>query len=341
MSVLIDIAIGLMVIFLVFSIVVTGLGEWFAQIFARRGQFLRLGLQRLINDEAVYRRVLHHPLIGSLYRDRAAQGKPPSYVEPANFALAVAQVLLSRGKTDGGPAADLSVQALRDALRSPALAGSPVATALSPILDRAGDNLEAALKGIEGWFQSAMDRVSGWYKAHTQKVLFAIGLVLAALCNVDAIEIYTKLNQSAALRASLVNFGQSVVESGKIGDVEVKTVAQQALTEEQRKSIQAAIATLQANGGQELPIGYACLNIAIKPADAMQGEARAQVDTCWSKLKTMTSNPSATALLLKLIGWALTALAGTLGAPYWFQLLTQVFNIRGSGNKPPKPQPAA
>jgi len=344
MSVLLDIAIGLLVIFLLFSIAVTGLGEWSAQIFARRGQFLRLGLQRLINDEAVYRRVLQHPLIGSLYRDRAARGKPPSYVDPANFALAVAQVLLSRGHPaapHNGTAPELSVNALRDALRSPALAGSPVTTALSPILDRAGNDLEAALKGIEAWFGSAMDRVGGWYKARTQKVLFAIGFALAAICNVDAIEIYAALNHSSALRASLVGVGQSVVESGKIGDVEVSKVGERPLTEAERNSLQSALATLQANGGQTLPIGYGCLSVAFKPGDATDPQARNPLDACKHELSTMSASRSPAAWILKLIGWALTALAGTLGAPYWFQLLSKAINIRGTGNKPPKPQTAS
>jgi hypothetical protein len=232
------------------------------------------------------------------------------------------------------------VRALRDALRSPALAGSPVATALSPILDRAGDNLDAALKGIEAWFGSAMDRVGGWYKARTQKVLFAIGFALAAACNVDVIEIYTKLNQSAALREALVNVGRSVTESGKIGDIDVKTVGQQPLTEDQRKSLQSAIATFQANGGQTLPIGYACLSLTVKPDSAANSQAQSPLDACWHELSAM-SDRSPAAWMVKLIGWALTALAGTLGAPYWFQLLSKVFNIRGSGNKPPKPQPAS
>src|SRR6266852_3025165 len=96
MWVVLDIAIGLITVFLLFSIVVSGVNEWAAQVFARRGDYLRLGLQRLINDDAVYRRVLHHPLIGSLYQRRAAQGKPPSYVDPENFAMAISDVLLAR-----------------------------------------------------------------------------------------------------------------------------------------------------------------------------------------------------------------------------------------------------
>ena len=38
--------------------------------------------------------------------------------------------------------------------------------------------------------------------------------------------------------------------------------------------------------------------------------------------------------LLSLIGWFLTALAGALGAPFWFDALSNLFAIRGTGKKP-------
>jgi hypothetical protein len=39
-------------------------------------------------------------------------------------------------------------------------------------------------------------------------------------------------------------------------------------------------------------------------------------------------------LLLSILGCLLTALAGSLGAPFWFDLLKKVANLRGSGPKP-------
>jgi hypothetical protein len=39
-------------------------------------------------------------------------------------------------------------------------------------------------------------------------------------------------------------------------------------------------------------------------------------------------------LFPKLLGWLLTALAISLGAPFWFDLLKKVINIRGAGGKP-------
>ena len=38
-------------------------------------------------------------------------------------------------------------------------------------------------------------------------------------------------------------------------------------------------------------------------------------------------------------GWIITALAATAGAPFWFDLLKKVANLRGSGPEPKKPEP--
>jgi hypothetical protein len=39
-------------------------------------------------------------------------------------------------------------------------------------------------------------------------------------------------------------------------------------------------------------------------------------------------------ILLKLIGWLITAGATVLGAPFWFDTLKKLVNIRGTGVNP-------
>jgi hypothetical protein len=345
-----DIAIGLGTVFLVFSIVVSGLNEWVAQRFARRGEFLREGLQRLINDGAIYRRVLHHPLVGSLYRERAAKGKPPSYIDPNIFAMAIADVLLARarvsqpeGAVDAHP--PLTIDALRAALHTPALAASPVAFSLGPIIDRAGDDLGAALQGIQTWFNSGMDRVSGWYKARTRLLLFWIGLLLAALCNIDAIEIAATLNRSPALRNAMVSTATGFVESGKVGNVTMADLRDRAPTQAEWQSMRPVLEGMRSESGT-LPIGYECLGAAFAAPDAAAraaggvaaGEEIIDQRTVWTacaqQAKRAIASGSPANGLLKLLGWLLSAAAGTLGAGYWFGLLTKAINIRGTGPKP-------
>lgn len=341
MSVLIDIAIGLIVVFVVFSIIVSGINEWFAQALARRGHYLRLGMQRLISDDAVYRRVLNHPLIGALYRDATSHGKPPSYVEPNNFALAIADVLTSRAATDASgidKTPRLTFDALRSAITAPAFADSSIRSALLPIIDRAQGDLEAALKGIEAWFSSGMDRVTGWYKARSQKMIFIIGLLLAALANVDTLEIYATLSRSPSLRAQFVKVGEEVVKTGRIGEVDINALKDRAPTTEEWQSMRPVIETLR-DSKERLPIGYSCMAVSLQLPAIIDQAGSTSADTspwtaCKQEFLVAAKTRSLAAWFLKLIGWALTALAGTLGAAYWFGTLTKVINLRGSGTRP-------
>jgi hypothetical protein len=344
-----DIAVGLITVFLIFSIVVSGINEWAANLFARRGEYLREGLQRLIGDAAIYRRVLHHPLVGSLYRERAAKGKPPSYIDPNTFAMAIADVLLARARVsqpDGhAPHPPLTIDTLREALRTPALAASPLACSLGPIVDRAGNDLSAAMQGIQAWFNGGMDRVSGWYKARTRMLLFWIGVLLAALCNIDAIEIAATLNRSPALRSSIVDTAAGIVETGKIGNVAITDLHDRAPTQAEWQSMRPVLEGLRTESGT-LPIGYECLGVALAAPDVVaRSGARSSASqelagqrTVWSACAEQVNGALSTGSLanglLKVLGWLLTAAAGTLGAGYWFALLTRAINIRGAGPKP-------
>jgi hypothetical protein len=350
MSAVLETVIGLITVFLVFSIVVSGINEWLAQRFARRGEFLRLGLQRLMSDRAIYDRLLHHPLIGSLYRERAAKGKPPSYIAPANFAMAITDVLLARARISqaerAGADPPLTIQTLRAALRTPALATSPVAMALTPIVDRAGEDLAAALQGIQSWFDAGMDRVSGWYKTRTRVLLFWLGLGLAALCNIDAIEITAALNASPALRGTLVQTATRIGETGKVGDVVISNLHGRPPTDAEWRSMKPVLEGLRGTAAT-LPIGYECLGAPFSlPSAAANAAANGSGETpqgagpgsvwvaCIEQARHAVTSGSRANGVLKLIGWILTAGAGTLGAGYWFGLLTKAINIRGTGPKP-------
>ena len=354
MMALLDIFLGLILIYLIFAIVVTGVQEWWSQYFGHRGKFLREGLARLIGDESVFVRVLQHPLVGGLYRDRAARGKPPSYIDPANFALAFANVVIRRANpaaTQSSSALDdpvastatatqaLSYAALRDAIANLSAQRSPVANAVLPIIDQARGNLDTALKGIEAWFSCGMDRVTGWYKAYAQKRLFVIGFVVAALGNVDTIAIYQTLSRSSDLRGQLAQLATTVGQNQRIGEVDLSKVAEKPLTAEQSKAV---LKAALAGPAGSLPIGYSCLkaDALFPPSNAAEAgtTAMSELTSTWQKcrsdLEANWASLTISDLLLRLLGWVLTALAGVLGAPYWFAALSKVINIRGSGPKP-------
>lgn len=79
---------------------------------------------------------------------------------------------------------------------------------------------------------------------------------------------------------------------------------------------------------RSLPIGWNCVvQRATAPAPATQEPVTLGYWECAkTKLPTVT--------LLQVFGWMLTAAALTLGAPFWFDLLQKFVNLRGAGGKP-------
>jgi hypothetical protein len=335
---LLVLAIDMASVFLVFSILVSGIQEWIAQKFSKRGEFLQRGLLQLIGDSGVFQKVVAHPLIAgtvNVVADKTAGGtvqlgtpdkdKLPSYIDPENLALALAHVLL----TSNSPVADppqtnvLDFASLRTAI---AKAPTPVARALLPILDSSRQDLDKALKGIQDWYSRGMDRVSGWYKAHAQWRLFWIGLVVALLANVNSIAIFEALNRSPELAGRVAEQANALVD----GKTELTAEESQALV---KKALAAPPA--------DLPIGYGCL-ASVNALASAKGSRDTQTKPlpagCGTGFENLTkdgmSGDLLLYLLLYLVGCALTALAGTLGAPYWFAALADLLRIRGSGPTP-------
>jgi len=370
--------VSLLLVYLVFAIVVSGIQEWWAHFRGQRGRFLLIGLCRLVNEEAVLDRLLQHPLIGSLYRDRAARGQPPSYVDPRNFALALADVVVRRAspRAEGSGTATsvaavrqppLTAPAFRDALQTLAEQRSSVARSLLPIVDRANGDLTVALGGIEIWFANGMDRVSGWYKGAAQRRLFVFGLLIAALGNVDTIALFRALNSDPALRTTYGQIAERVRASGRIGEIDVATLKDRPPTQvEWQDLLKGASAFGVGNSNARLPIGYACMNaLSALPAPAQVSSASEQPANIDRETQANGTKPpqspahsAANAAgegnpwqqcredflgfsgaswadwLIKGIGFVLTALAGVLGAPFWFTAMSKLVNLRGGGPPP-------
>jgi hypothetical protein len=76
-------------------------------------------------------------------------------------------------------------------------------------------NLDDFVKKIETWYDDSMDRISGWYKRRVQFLLFAIGLLIAVIFNVDIIRIAGKLSSDKDARDQLVQLAIKEADSYK------------------------------------------------------------------------------------------------------------------------------
>jgi hypothetical protein len=90
-----------------------------------------------------------------------------------------------------------------------------LATVLRVLADDAAGNVDRLRTAIEQWFDSAMDRVSGWYKRWTQLWQLIIGLILAVALNINIVTIGLALWNDIPLRTAIVNEAERMAQESE------------------------------------------------------------------------------------------------------------------------------
>ena len=220
-----EVAIGLSFIFFLSSLVLASIHEMLETLLKARAKYLWNGIIELLNDpdtansgRNVAIKLYLHPLIQGLMRgninDKNLFSKLPSYIPTRSFALALLDQAAQGKLTENTqtnrtlPAALSPLQQLRLAVEG--IENSQVRTALAQAIDTASGDFATAQSNVEHWFDSAMDRVSGWYKRRSQWIVFILGLAMAICLNVNTLTIAESLSTSAALRQAVVEEAASM-----------------------------------------------------------------------------------------------------------------------------------
>lgn len=304
---ILDVTIGLMFVYLVLSLIASALREGVESWLKSRAGQLELGIRTLLNDvkgKGLAQELYGHPLVNGLFREeytpppadggvRRRSGLP-SYIPSRNFAVALVDIIAhSRPPGDAGApvgSQPVTVEGLRQTAQQ--LPNVQVRRALLSALDTAEGNLQRAQASIEAWYDSAMDRVSGWYKRETQLILIIIGVGIAVVGNVNSFDLAEHLYRDKASREVLI------ARAGTAG-----TVLEQNMT-----ALRGELNRLN------LPIGW----------------DNVEFSTPWSLGPRWTRYPWWENILEPLLGWTTTALAISLGAPFWFDLLNKMMVIRST-----------
>jgi hypothetical protein len=302
---ILDVAIGLAVMYLMFSLVGTTVNEMAATVMKLRSRQLGSAMQAII----------HPPLRDDFYNSGIIAGfadavkNHPSYIASDNFAHALLNSLDPSKSLPGFSDVRQAVQLMPDCNIRDVLLAQIVA---------ANGDLDKLRTGVATWYDSAMDRVSGLYKRDMKYISVIVGILLAIAFNADSVNVTRALWQDPKLRADMVEVARKKLDQPIEQQAQMKTEAQSTkdLTEEldeKMGNVQKAIS--EANAVlTPLPIGWS--------ADAFRFDP-----TKWTWW---------TMWIGRVIGWLITGLAVSLGAPFWFDFLSKFVNIRGTGDKPAK-----
>ncbi|MFO1069729.1 MAG: hypothetical protein U1E14_14515 [Geminicoccaceae bacterium] len=175
-----------------------------------------------------------------------------------------------------------------------------------------GDETKQQSKLVE-WYKALTDRQTGAYTRWSFLRLFVIGLVMAVLMDIDVFHIATDAVRNPEATTKLVDTLQETLTPILDKAPAERTAEEQAQIEQATADLAKAV----------LKDG------AHQPLYAWQG-----------------SPGGGEAWIAKLVGWLLAALATSLGAQFWFNILSESLKLRAAGKKPaadagePAPVPA-
>jgi hypothetical protein len=162
-------------------------------------------------------------------------------------------------------------------------------------------SVEVFQRKVEAWFDDVMARAKDWFGDATKWRLFFIGLVLAGILNADTIQIYKSLSTNAAVRDQLVKDAETFTSNHEsVAAIDTSKNFQQAKTDFLANK-QMYLETVQS------PLGLGWGTSDSTPVDL------------W-------------AWLIKALGWVLTGVAVTLGAPFWYDLLRKLLSLKGGSS---------
>jgi len=223
------------------------------------------------------------------------------------------------------------------------------------------------------WFSRQMDSVTGWYTRQAAYVLIVLALLITFVTGFDSLEIAQSLYTAPAIVSNAANQLNAAIAPGGQSAAAAATAAQGVFeSNDFRKFFHPffdAIPPLDKMQSTLRETNEARDGLAVKVAEADDRFAKNKLHDDQVALERVDpSSPRARELLAAVdadvlrgqsaanaldaarkrvlsytpfsahaIGWFITVLAISLGAPFWFDLLNRLINVRGAGPKPSTP----
>jgi hypothetical protein len=332
-----DVVVSLVFIYTLYSLLATLIQEIIATNIGLRGKVLKKAISRMLDDDKIAAAdklgstFYTHPLIKCLADGSWPLKKVPSYINRETFSKVVIDLLRGQNAKPGLP----DRQPIQNSLTKGVIAWDPTVTIeqetllyLNSIWADAQGDVTKFKASLEKWFDEMMDRTTGWYKKYTQVILLGVGLAISVCFNVDTVKIINELQTDPKLREQVIeqaaNFTKAHPNLGQQLQKEKAQVAQLAFPAKKdsvaKDSLNAAI-----KNNQQLDSLNTELNK--KATDLLNKDIKSLNETLAIGWK---GGFSVNFTLMSLLGWLLTALALSFGAPFWFDLLNKLMQLRSS-----------
>lgn len=294
---LLDVIIGLSLVYLGAALFVTIVNEYIAQVFGWRAAQLREDLKKLVDAPAAVDALKASPALAPFF-----EGAGSSYVDPK----VLAQQLVGwarKGATTAATMAEIakSIDQLPD---------SKVKTQLLALSQTTSDKVETFVANVSAWADQSLTMMGEAYKKRMQWYSFAIGLGIAIIFNLDtlgmAAHLYRDKEARTAIALAASDFVQKTSKESLDRCVKLKA-------EERTKDPGCAAVAGLLDGVQ------------------LRNETLGKLPLGWPPQPVNKVLPLPITVP---VGWFLTALAISLGASFWFDFLGKLVNVRHGMRRP-------
>ena len=313
-----EVMIGVITIYLIFALACTAIVEAISTWLSVRSSNLESALDEFLHGsvdegESFTDAFFAHPIVQSL--SEGDDGRP-SYIDPEIVGQVVANLIVVKGSASSikqaiddlpGTIRDNRIKGLLDALQS-----------------EAGEDRAAFRKLIAYHYDAAMDRASGWYKKKAQTYSLIVSTVLVLFANIDTIQLANSLSANPEARAKMIEISQRELDAAKEAE---------ARATQENKSPPPAADT----AAEETDAGIDPLRESKdRSENAAKALARANADLSSAGIQLGWTAPPAGIgdWASKFLGLLVSILAISLGAPFWFDILSRVMQVRAAGVSP-------
>lgn len=331
---IVDLVIGMIFIYFLLSIISSSAVEMFMTGWRIRARVLGKWLLTIFDSE-VENRDGTKTILGQAIMDHCAitalskRGKAPSYIDAKNFTAALLEKLTYDPANPKSLATNIdqviaalnSTTVLSIELQRSILGYAYEAKeTYAKISEKTISEVEYFKSKVERWFDTSMDRITGTLKTkYVRPITLGVAILTASLLNADSVAIAKFLYSNPEARTKLAeqayNAAKDTTYISRLNEVQT------------------------ANSNPAAGAVMDSIKSDIRKSMDNMNEARATLESSiplgWKKAELQKNGDwSASLILTKISGLAATVLAIFMGAPFWFDLLNKIANLRGSGPKP-------
>jgi len=288
--VILEFILSLVFVSLMISLFVSWIIEYWASLFNKKGILLKKMLVKLM-DQGDANIWVHRLYQHPMIRSLSYDDKRLTSSIPSQlFSDVVTDLIIDKNPENKGGAS--FIERIRQGLDK--LPDDDFKRIILVFLNKSVDS-NTFSKEIEGWYNEYMLRVNHAYKRLLKVPLFILGFIIAVVFNIDAVRITTDLWQNAPLRTNVAGIAEEFMGTHETLDSE--DVSKAFFKDYSKK--------------MELPTGW-----------VYEKEYYQQLKKKGNDFSKFFYG------LLKIVGFMITGIVSSFGAPFWYDALGKVIDLK-------------